>query len=82
LISPVGTPEGVRPCSPFQDCRTSRDKTSSSCDSGRFKYIKTFSRECRVAEPLYLPWNEQRQLRTTVVNCKVPMVSSSNSLRY
>jgi hypothetical protein len=46
---PVGTSERASLCSPYQDNRRSRDKTSSSCDNSQCQHVKACSRECRVA---------------------------------
>jgi hypothetical protein len=42
----VRTPEGALLCSPFQDCRRSRGKTSSCCDKSRCQHVKVYSGEC------------------------------------
>jgi hypothetical protein len=47
---PMRTPEEAHLCSPLQDYRRSRSKTSSSCDNCRCQDVKTCSRECRVAQ--------------------------------
>jgi hypothetical protein len=38
-LLPVGTPEGTRLCSPAQDYRRSRGKTSSNPDNGQCQQV-------------------------------------------
>jgi hypothetical protein len=66
---PVGTPEGARLCSPFQNYR----RSFGSCDNDRRRYVKTCSREC-LADRCRMPWNGLKPLRTRIATTTFPWI--------
>jgi hypothetical protein len=69
----VGTPEGARLCTSFQDCSRYRGKTSKSYDKGWCQHDTVCSRERHPAH-CHLPWNGRRLLWKSIVSTRCPRI--------
>jgi hypothetical protein len=70
-LLPVGTPQEACLCSPSQDYRRSRGKTSSSCNNGWCQHVRACPRQCHAAY-CHLPWKGQGPLQTLIVTATHP----------